>query len=90
MFGGEFVWLLPGWFKTVWWNETNVSCTAEEIRSALVYSLGFKGNDVIEGDKSRMLVSKKVSVEVLSHIVSCHAASGPPPQMIPPDQLWLP
>ena len=38
----------------------DINCTAEEIRSALEYSLGFQGNDQLIDDTSRMLVSKKV------------------------------
>ena len=61
------MWLFPGWFRPKWWtNVMDTNCTADEIRSALDYSLGFAGNDELIDDRSRMLISKKVSC--ISHV----------------------
>ena len=64
MFGGQFVWMFPGWFKRKWWEDMNgTNCTANETKSALDYSLGFRGNDLLTDDDSRMLISQKVSYD---------------------------
>lgn len=55
------MWLFPGWFKPNWWtNVKDTNCTVDEMRSALDYSLGIKGNDELTYDHSRVLISKKV------------------------------
>ena len=57
------MWLFPDWFKSQWWNDVDGNyCTPDEIRSALDYSLSFRGNDKQTDDQSRMLISKKVSL----------------------------
>ena len=55
------MWLFPDWFKSHWWYDVGSSyCTPDQIRSALEYSLSFRGNDKQTDDQSRMLISKKV------------------------------
>ena len=57
------MWLFPGWFKPQWWADVDDTyCTQDEIRSALDYSLGFQGNDMLTDDHSRMLISQKVNM----------------------------
>ena len=59
--GPDFVWLLPGWFRANWWAAVDgTDCTAEEMSKALEHSLGGRGNDILDNDLSRILVSDKV------------------------------
>ena len=61
--GPDFVWMLPGWYKARWWaevNDTNSTCTAEEMCKALEHTLGGRGHDIFDYNSSRVLVSNKV------------------------------
>ena len=54
--------MFPGWFEPQWWtNVKDILCTSDEMKSALDYSLGFRGNDELKDDNSRMLISEKVN-----------------------------
>ena len=58
--GPEFVWLLPGWYRSGWWNISDASCTAEEMKNGLEHSLAYAANSVITANMSRVMVSGKV------------------------------
>ena len=58
--GPDFVWLFPGWFVPNWWTHGDTDCTADEMKSALDHSLGFRGNSEVTKQPSRVLESKKV------------------------------
>ena len=59
--GPDFVWMLPGWYKANWWAEVDdTDCTPKEMSKALEHSLGARGNDKLDNDPSRVLVSDKV------------------------------
>ena len=62
LFGPNFVWLFPGWFVPKWWTHSDTDCTADEMKSALDHSLGFRGNSEVTKYPSRLLVSKKVGI----------------------------
>ena len=59
--GPDFVWFFPGWYKDNWWAAVDgTDCTAEEMSEALEHSLGGRGNDMLDIDLSKVLVSDKV------------------------------
>lgn len=60
--GPEFVWLLPGWYGSNWWNVTNADCTAEEMKSGLEHTLTNSANPLIGANLSRVVESGKVKV----------------------------
>ena len=60
--GPDFVWLFPGWFMPQWWTYNDTNCSADEMKSALDHSLGFRGNSEVTKNPSRVLVSDKVSI----------------------------
>ncbi|XP_071808954.1 gamma-aminobutyric acid type B receptor subunit 2-like [Asterias amurensis] len=42
LFGSKYVWLLPGWFQDEWWKDNaDVSCTHDELQTALNFYIGF-------------------------------------------------
>lgn len=53
--------MLPGWYTANWWAAVDgTDCTAEEMSKALEHSLGSRGNDELDNNPSRILVSNKV------------------------------
>ena len=60
--GPDFVWVLPGWYRTGWWNVSNIDCTAEEMKNALEHSLTNSANPLISTNMSRVIESGKVEV----------------------------
>ena len=51
------------WLPDNWWAAVDgTDCTAEEMSKALEYSLGGSGNNVLDDDPSRVLVSNKVDL----------------------------
>ena len=58
--GKGFVWLFPGWFVPKWWTYGDTDCSADQMKSALDHSLGFRGNSEVTKNPSRVLVTNKV------------------------------
>ena len=61
--GADFVWFLPIWLPENWWAAVDgTDCTAKEMSKALEHSLGGTGNNILDDDPSRVLVSSKVDL----------------------------
>ena len=59
--GPDFVWLLPGWYRSGWWNDvSDADCTAAEMKKGLEHSMAYASNSIVDSNVSRVIVSGKV------------------------------
>ena len=57
------MWFTPGWFRANWWAAVDgTDCTAEEMSKALEHTIVGSGNDILDNDLARILVSNKVHI----------------------------